>query len=149
MQAIANNLAENLIHLRKKKSWSQNQLAQAADIPRTTVTNMETGAANPSLNNLIKISNALKVGIEELLTTSRKEYQLIRAADIACARKKTGNATLYKLLPDKIRGMEIDKLVLQAGQYMVGTPHIVGTKEYFYCIAGKIEITIQGENIFY
>jgi transcriptional regulator with XRE-family HTH domain len=145
MEQIQNNLAENLIYLRKKKGWNQEQLAEAAGIPRTTITNMESGHANPSLKNLTKLSAALQIGVEELLAKPRKECYLIKAADVPVQEKKVGGAKMHKLLPEKIRGLEIDKLCLEVGQFMTGTPHIVGTKEYFYCQCGKVEITLLGE----
>ncbi|MEK7690203.1 MAG: helix-turn-helix transcriptional regulator, partial [Bdellovibrionota bacterium] len=52
-------LAENIRGLREKRNWLQLQLAKAAGIPRSTVTQLESGAGNPALFTMQKISAAL------------------------------------------------------------------------------------------
>ncbi len=45
--------------LRKKMGLSQEQLAKKAAIPRTTITKIESGLYNPTLNTLMTISSAM------------------------------------------------------------------------------------------
>jgi XRE family transcriptional regulator, regulator of sulfur utilization len=138
-------LAENMLYLRQNKSWGQAALAKASGVARTTITHMESGEANPSLDKLVKVARALGVGIDEILAKPHKECLHVKACNVPVKEKKSGHAKLHKILPDPIRGMEIDKLCLPREGYMVGTPHIVGTREYFYCTKGMIAIVTQGE----
>lgn len=60
-------LGEKIIHTRKKKSLSQEQLALLSDINRTYLSKIEKGKANPSVKILGKIAKTLKIKIKNLL----------------------------------------------------------------------------------
>lgn len=143
---IPQNLGANLLSLRKERGLSQAALAEIANVPRSTLTYMESGLGNPSLSNLLKIAGALQVKLEELLATPRADCQLFRQSDIPMQLKGKGAVKVFKLLPDPIPGMEIDRMEIKAGGLLGGVPHTKGTKEYFTCIEGSIEIRVSGES---
>src|SRR4051812_25027124 len=119
---IPQYLSENLTQLRRKKRLSQSQLARLAGVPRSTLTHMESGSGNPSLNNLVRLSAALQVGIEELLSRPRNECELREAATIPLQRRSQGKVLVFKLLPEKVRGLEVDRMELEPGASMAGHP---------------------------
>ncbi len=139
------HLAQNIEKLRASKNLSQLQLARLASILRSTLTNIESGMGNPSLANLIKISSALGVGIEELLSRPRTDCHLVKEKDIPVLSRNQGQVQLYKLLPDKIKGIEIDRMELAPEATMGGHPHFDGTKEYLVVLQGEIKIHVAGE----
>jgi XRE family transcriptional regulator, regulator of sulfur utilization len=141
---ISGYLAKNISSLRETKGLTQSQLAKAARLPRSTLTHMESGAANPSLSNLLAVAAALQVSVEELLTKPRRAVEHIRAEDIPFQERAGGKARVHKLLPDKIRGLHIDLLELAARAHMPGHPHLRGTKEYLYVIEGEITVFVNG-----
>ncbi len=141
----ASYLAINVRALRKARSWTQQQLAERAAIPRSTVASMESGAGNPSLTNLAALSAALGVGIEELLARPRTECTLVRAADLPVRRRGGGRVVVTKVLPERIRGMEIDRMEFVPGASMPGTPHVTGTKEFFHCLSGRMQVLVSGQ----
>lgn len=59
-------LRKRLIKLRKEKGLTQASLAQAADIDRAALANIETGKRRPTVTTLYKISVALQVKVEEI-----------------------------------------------------------------------------------
>jgi len=126
------------------KGYTQSALSRKANIPRSTITNIESGAANPSLLNLLALASALQVNVEELLTRPRKSIEHISAENIPIQIRMHGKARISKLLPDKIRGMNIDLLVLDSGVHMPGHAHLKGTKEYLTVIEGEITVIISG-----
>ncbi len=142
---ITKNLAENLLTLRKKRSLSQAQLAKMAGLPRSTVTYFESGFGNPSLVNLAKITSALQVSIEELLSAPRSLSKLIKSRDVHSFKKNQGLCELFKLLPDPIVGMEIDRMEISAGGRLAGIPHVANTKEYLIGIQGDVEVRLGRE----
>src|SRR5580704_93492 len=99
------HLAENIVSLRRKKALSQERLAALAEMPRSTLTNIESGSGNPSLHNLVKISQALQVGIEELLSRPRGDCELREEIEIPVQRRAHGKARVFKLMPDKVKGL--------------------------------------------
>jgi transcriptional regulator with XRE-family HTH domain len=140
------NLAENLANLRAKRGLTQNALARIAGVPRSTVTHLESGAGNPSLHNLARVAGALQVTIEELLATPRASCKLVRAGDVPSVKRSQGVATVYKLLPDPIPGMEIDRMEFVVGGRMGGIPHVAGTKEYLAVVSGEITVHVAGQS---
>jgi transcriptional regulator with XRE-family HTH domain len=142
---IPQHLASNILNLRKKKSLSQDQLAKLAEIPRSTLTHIESGSGNPSLQNLAKISNALQVGIEELLSRPRSECELLTEEELPSQKRSQGHARLLQLLPEKLKGLEVDRVEIDAGATMGGHPHLTGAKEYFHVIQGEVTLFVAGE----
>jgi transcriptional regulator with XRE-family HTH domain len=65
--------------LRKKQLLSQEQLAEKADINSKYLSRMERGTENPTLDMLIKLSNALEVEMWEMFdfghVAGRKELK--------------------------------------------------------------------------
>ncbi len=145
-EPLSRNLAIRIQDLRKKRNLTQAALATLADVPRSTIANLESGTGNPSLINLAKISGALGTNIEMLLSAPKTLSKLILANDIKSINRSQGEVTIVKLLPDPIPGMEIDKIEINPGAKMRGIPHAAGTKEYLHCIQGEFNIVVAGEN---
>jgi transcriptional regulator with XRE-family HTH domain len=143
--SLSRNLAERLLDLRMRRSLTQADLARLADVPRSTIANLESGTGNPSLINLAKISSALSTSIEMLLTPPVALCKKIPASDLKSISRSGGEVMLVKLLPDPIPGMEIDKIELNIGAKMRGVPHSAGTREYLHCLQGEIAIVVAGE----
>lgn len=144
LEAISENLATNLVSLRTKRGLSQLSLAKLAQVPRSTVAHLESGSGNPTLSNLTRISAALQVSLEELLARPRPHCQLLKAKDIRSIKRSQGVATVFKLLPDPLLGMEIDRIEIERGGRLGGIPHSAGTKEYLTCVKGVITVTVLG-----
>ena len=61
-------LGKNIKRLRKKMNISQEALAQKSGLTWSSIVKFETEKnKNPKLDTLIKLSNALNVGIDELV----------------------------------------------------------------------------------
>src|SRR5438034_443989 len=122
----AGNLAKNVLELRKKLKWSQMDLAKYSEVPRSTITYIESGQGNPSLQVLVKIAQGLNVSVDELLSQPRGSTKLLKPEDFPVHKRSQGRAALVKLLPDKIQGIEIDKMIMQSGSMFGGQPHLMG-----------------------
>ena len=138
-------LAENLRRLREEQNFTQDSLASKSGVPRSSLATIESGAGNPSVSSLIKIARALQVSLDELISKPRPRIQLIKKNDIKSNTRSGGQVVQYKLLPDPIHGMEIDKIELQPKALMKGIPHIRHTREYLSCIEGEIILSCEGE----
>ena len=136
-------MAANLRLLRERRGWTQARVAQLAGMPRATVANAESGGANPTLNVLAALSDALHVSIEELLAAPRHQGRLYKAAELNT--RSRGGVVVRKLLPDPLPAMELERFELPAGSRMRGVPHTPGTREYLTCEAGVVEIALHGE----
>ena len=68
-------LADRLRELRREKAWSQERLAEEAGMHRTYLAGIERALRNPSLENLIKLANALNVTLPELFSSIEPKRQ--------------------------------------------------------------------------
>jgi len=62
-----NKFAENLRKLRQAKGWSQEQLAERADLHRTYIGSVERGERNITIDNMERLAAALDAKIQDLL----------------------------------------------------------------------------------
>ena len=60
-------LSRNIKKYRKELDLSQEKLALAAGVDRSYMSEIERGLANPTLDLLLKLSNALKIQPSKLL----------------------------------------------------------------------------------
>ncbi|MEP4146789.1 MAG: helix-turn-helix domain-containing protein [Halioglobus sp.] len=146
LEHVSSFLADNITALRKRGELSQERLAQKAGIPRSTLTHMESGSGNPSLTNLCKLAAALGVGIEELLSRPRNECSLLKQDKVPIQKRSAGKVEVHKLMPDRVRGIEIDRMVFNNGASMAGKPHLQGTKEYLVGLAGATTVSVAGQH---
>lgn len=59
-------LARNVKRLRKKRKWTEDDLAAAAEIEQMAVSLIENRRANPTVETLEKVATALEVPFVEL-----------------------------------------------------------------------------------
>jgi transcriptional regulator with XRE-family HTH domain len=142
MEDSAARLAVNVRLLRESRGLSQVQMAQRADLPRATWTNLESGAANPTLAVLLKVAAALQVRLEELLAPAHEPGRHVPAAQLP--ERKRGDVTIRKLLPESLAGLDIERMRLPARGRLTGVPHTPGTREYLTCERGLVELTVAG-----
>ncbi len=64
---ILSSFANNLKLKREQYGVSQAKLAEICELDRTYISMLETGKRNPSLINLVKLSNALNITVSSLL----------------------------------------------------------------------------------
>jgi XRE family transcriptional regulator, regulator of sulfur utilization len=140
-EEIVRYLAKNLASLRSARGWSQPQFSKISGLPRSTITQLESGDSNPSLKTLLALAAALQVPLEELLAPPETKYKHVLATDIPIVKQKQG-VTLYGLLPDPISGMEMSRMEFAPRSRHPGVPHLPGTREYFTCIQGTVHVTV-------
>ncbi len=67
MKSIKKKIGERIRFLRESSGLLQRELAKAADLPARTVGRIERGEVDPRLSSLVKIADALKIDIRDLL----------------------------------------------------------------------------------
>jgi transcriptional regulator with XRE-family HTH domain len=140
---IGERIARNVRQLRETRGMTQAQMAKVSEMPRATWTNLESGAANPTVVVLRRAAAALQVTIEELLSTPRAECEFFPLGSLPT--RTPGQATVRRLLPHDVPGMEMDRIALPPGGRMPGVPHTPGTREYLTCESGTIVLVAAGE----
>jgi transcriptional regulator with XRE-family HTH domain len=67
-----------LRQLRLERRLSQEALADLADLDRTYVSGIERGERNPSLENILKLTDALEVRLSEVATIAEALFERCR-----------------------------------------------------------------------
>jgi transcriptional regulator with XRE-family HTH domain len=142
-ELVAAHLARNLLSLRHARGQTQEALAKASTLPRSTIANLESGDGNPSLAVLVKVAAALGVPIDELLASPRAKVRKWDAADVA-SRTQGRGVTLRPLVPEPVPEEMLTLMEFAPRGGMRGTPHLPGTREFFTCLTGRVTIFVTG-----
>ena len=143
MSDAAGRLGKNIRQLRTTRGATQQQMARLSGLPRATWANLESGAANPTLQVLQRVALALSVSIEELIAMPKAQARLYPRGTLQT--RSRGPVELRSLLPDPIPGMVIERMEFPPRAQLVGIPHTPGTREYLTCERGSIVLTASGE----
>lgn len=73
LPALKQALSSNIKRIRQEQGISQEKLALKANIDRSYMSELERQLANPSLEALVKLGNALEVSPSELLQVVKKK----------------------------------------------------------------------------
>jgi len=141
---LAGRLSRNVRELRQARGFTQEQMAKLAGLPRATWSNLESGSGNPTLTVLHAVCTAFQVSLEEIVAEPRANARLYPKGSLP--DRTRGVVRVSSLLPDKIPGMQIERLELPVGSRMVGVPHTPGTREYLTCESGELELVASGES---
>jgi transcriptional regulator with XRE-family HTH domain len=80
-QELSARLAANLRRLRIASRHSLSELARATEISKATLSGIERGAGNPTVQTLAALAGALRVGVADLLEEPPAgEVRIVRAA---------------------------------------------------------------------
>ncbi|MBI5512181.1 MAG: helix-turn-helix transcriptional regulator [Deltaproteobacteria bacterium] len=139
----ASRLARNIRQLRDARGLTQAQAAKLAGVPRATWGNLESGEANPTLAVLTAVGEALQVSLEELVSAPRAGTRFFPRAELP--ERVQGHATVRKLLPEKLPGLDLERLELPPRGRMAGVPHTTGAREYLTCERGSLTLAVAGK----
>jgi transcriptional regulator with XRE-family HTH domain len=136
-------------HERQARRWTLDQLAEAAGVSRRMVINIEQGAANPSVGTLLKISDALGVGLPALVELPRpKPVTVTRRGDGATlwSSEAGGHGVLVTGTgpPDVV---ELWDWTLAPGDRHVSEAHTPGTKELLQVQEGAITVEVADQSV--
>jgi quercetin dioxygenase-like cupin family protein len=60
-------------------------------------------------------------------------------------RTKGHGVTIRALVPEPVPGEMMEVMDFAPGAAMGGTPHLPGTREYFTCLSGRVNLMVAGE----
>ena len=133
---------------RQTRSWTLDQLAEVAGVSRRAVVNVEQGVANPSVGTLLRISDALGIGLPTLVAPPEpKPVMLTRAGQGAVLW--TGNSGGRGVLvagTDPPDVLELWDWTLAPGDRHDSEAHAAGTKELIHVLAGTLTLEVADQS---
>ncbi|SRR6266540_2634650 len=147
--SLASAIGVRVKQERVSRRWTLDQLAEAAGVSRRMVVNVEQGAANPSVGTLLRISDALGVGLPALVEPPRpKPVMVTRRGDgaILWSGESGGRGVLVAGTepPDVF---ELWDWTLGPGDAHVSEAHTPGTKELLQVQEGTVTVEAAGQPV--
>jgi transcriptional regulator with XRE-family HTH domain len=134
---------------RQARQWTLDGLAEAAGVSRRSVVSVEQGEANPSIATLLRISDALGVGLPALVEPPvMHAVTVLRRADrpVLWHGDAGGSAALVAATapPDVV---ELWDWELAPGERHASEAHAPGTKELLQVLDGELSIEVGSETV--
>lgn len=142
MSANLRNLGRNVRRLRKKVGYTQEQLAERSGIPRATMAGVEKDDANPTLNVIASIADAMGVSIDELLRSGDPRATHMKYDPEMRMASRDGKYTSTSLSPVDAKHVIINRVSMQPGCHYKGKVHARGSQEFFLSVSGTATLTV-------
>ncbi len=126
---------------------SLSELARRAGIGKSTMSGLETGAGNPSIETMWALASALNVPLARLLDPPQHVVALMHAKDLPSLPSMSSNyaATLLSAAPAHSR-RDIYLIRAEPGEPRDSQPHPPGTVEHVIMGSGSARIEVVGES---
>ena len=147
--ALASAIGGRVRQVRQSRRWTLDQLAGVAGVSRRMVVNVEQGAANPSVGTLLRISDALGVGLPALVEPPQpKPVKVTRQGDGATLwSSKAGGRGVLAAGTEPPDVVELWDWTLGPGDRHVSEAHTPGTKELVQVQQGTITVEVAGRSV--
>jgi transcriptional regulator with XRE-family HTH domain len=147
--ALARAIGARVKQERQGRRWTLDQLAASAGVSRRMLVNVEHGEVNPSVGTLLRLSDALGVGLPVLVEPPEPApLRVVRsgmgAALWTSAAGGRGVLVAGTEPPDVV---ELWDWTLPGGDRYVSEPHAPGTRELLQVLAGTVEISVAGRPV--
>jgi transcriptional regulator with XRE-family HTH domain len=144
--ALISLIAESIRRERDRAGLSLTELAKRAGIAKSTLSQLESGVGNPSVETLWALGVALDVPFSRLVDQPRQTVRVIRAGEgpVTYAQRSKYAATLLASCPPNAR-RDIYLIQVQPGQPRLSDPHNPGTTEHVVLSTGRAMIGPAGQ----
>jgi transcriptional regulator with XRE-family HTH domain len=148
-EALASAIGARVKHERQARRWTLDQLAEAAGVSRRMVVNVEQGAANPSVGTLLRLGDALGVGLPALVEPPRQAAVKVTRRGAGAALWSGGSGGRGVLVagtepPDVV---ELWDWTLGPGDRHGSEAHSPGTRELVHVQDGSIVLEVADGSV--
>ncbi len=139
-------IAASLRRERRRSGLSLTEVARRAGIAKSTLSQLESGTGNPSLETLWAICVALDAPFSRLLDPPRPSTRVIRADEgpTVAAAEADYQATLLAACPPGAR-RDVYRIQAEPGHARASEPHMPGVVEHVVIGAGRALVGVAGE----
>ena len=141
-------IAASLRRERRRSGLSLTEVARRAGIAKSTLSQLESGTGNPSVETLWALCVALEMPFSALLESPRPSTQVIRAGEgpTFFAAKASYMATLLSACPPGAR-RDLFRIVAEPGPPKASDPHLPGAREYVVISTGRALVGLPDEAV--
>lgn len=146
LSATRSRLGHRIQTLRSDAGMSIGALARAAGLAKTSISNIEGGLSNPSLETLWRLADALGVSLGALLHTDAGDrIQVIRSGQGAPFSSPSGLSGRLLFASGPSGRTEVTVTTMVPGTNHMSAPHPPGTRELIYCLSGDLAVGPLGD----
>jgi transcriptional regulator with XRE-family HTH domain len=141
-------IAASLRRERRRTGLSLTEVARRAGIAKSTLSQLESGTGNPSLETLWAICVALDAPFSRLLDPPRPRVLVIRADEgpTVSAAHASYQATLLAACPPGAR-RDVYRIAAEPGHPRSSDPHMPGVVEHVVLSSGRALVGVAGEPV--
>ena len=139
---LALTIGARLRELREGRGISLGDLAAEAGIGKGTLSELETGRRNPTLDTLFAVTTALGVALSAALPPGET-----RAPGAVVVSGDAIEAVLVDRFVDIAATTELYRVYIAAGRRQDSAPHAPGVTEHWIVYAGVLELGPVGEPV--
>jgi transcriptional regulator with XRE-family HTH domain len=141
-------IATSLQQERRRAGLSLAELARRAGIAKSTLSQLESGTGNPSVETLWALSVALDVPFGHFIEPPRPRVQVIRAGDgpVLASERSSYLATLLSSCPPNAR-RDIYLVSAQPGEPRASDPHMPGVVEHVVLSTGRALVGVASDPV--
>lgn len=148
LHLTTNLLAQSVRAHRESRGLSLGMLSQRAGISKTSLSKIEAGQGNPSLDVLCRIASALNVPVGSLFgEESRPQLQVIRRDEGRVVTSESGLVARPVLTEGRNHRTEIYEIRVPSQGAYHSLAHLSGTREFICCLEGDLTLGPQGQEV--
>ena len=146
---LASAIGTRVRQERQARRWTLDQLAAAAGVSRRMVVNVEQGAANPSVGTLLRLSDALGVGLPALVEPPGRQLLEVtrRGAGAALWTGEHGGRGVLVAGTGPPDVLELWDWTLAPGDRHVSESHTGGTHEPVQVQEGIVTLEVEDRTV--
>ncbi|WP_225991940.1 helix-turn-helix domain-containing protein [Actinomadura montaniterrae] len=131
-------IAASIRRERARAGLTQTELARRAGIAKSTLSQLEAGTGNPSVETLWALGGALEVPFSRLVDPPRAGVRVVRAGEGPATRSEQADytATLLASCPPNAR-RDVYRVAAEPGEPHLSGPHLPGTTEHVVLSTGR------------
>src|SRR3712207_6899346 len=129
---------------RTARGWTLDELADRSGVSRRMVINIEHGEGNPSIATLLRISDALGVGLPVLVDVERPVALTVTPAGRAPVlwRGPRGGQAVLVAGTEPPDVVELWNWTLHPGEAHTTEAHSAGTRELLHVLEGRVDLRV-------
>ncbi|WP_199712169.1 helix-turn-helix domain-containing protein [Kocuria tytonis] len=145
---LARAIGERVRHERTTHGWTLDRLAEQAGVSRRMLVNVEQGSANPSVGTLLRLADALGVGLPALVEPPAQwTARVTRAGDGALLwRGDHGGRGVLVAGTEPPDVVELWDWTLAPGERHASEAHSAGTRELLQVLEGSVLVEVGDES---
>ena len=141
-------IATSLRRERERAGLSLTEVAKRAGVAKSTLSQLESGAGNPSVETLWALCVTLDVPFAQLIDPPRRQVQVIRADEGPAVHSERADyqATLVSASPPTAR-RDVYRISAEPGPGRESDPHHPGVIEHVVLSSGRALVGVADEPV--